>query len=92
MSANCCVDTCNGALEFARGKGPDYDALVHVIEDCIKICLLREDFEKRNSELLPQVKVLCAEACSRCADWCEKKGDTELKDCVEECRSCCRNC
>lgn len=92
MTGAMCVDTCNSALSYAKGKGESYAALAIVIEDCVKLCGIREDFEKRGSSLLAQARSLCAEACARCAAACEAMNDDNLSNCIKECRACADHC
>lgn len=87
-----CADVCGDALSYAKGKGESYKSLVTIIEDCIDICAVRAQLEKRGSALLADVKKLCAEACSRCATACESMKDEHLKNCIQECRSCTTSC
>lgn len=92
MAGAFCVDACNSALTYAKGKGEAYAGLVKVIEDCVELCSLRENFERRGSALLGQAKALCADACSRCASACEAMNDDNLSNCIKECRACSSQC
>ena len=92
MNQDTCAESCSNALIYARGKGPSYEAIAKVIEDCVAICKLRQDLEKRGSELLNQVKALCAEACARCVASCKYANDEQLKQCIETCQTCCNSC
>ncbi len=92
MSQNTCAESCGTALAYAKGKGPSYESIAKAIEDCVAICKLREDLEKRGSELLSQVKALCSEACARCVASCKSANDDQLKQCIETCQSCCNSC
>lgn len=92
MSQQSCADACGTALTYAKGKGPSFESIANAIEDCVAICKLREDLERRGSELLIQVKALCAEACARCVASCKSANDENLKQCIETCQSCSNNC
>jgi|688.fasta_scaffold72207_5 hypothetical protein len=92
MSGASCVDACSNAISYAKEKGETYAALVSVIEDCVALCALREEFQKRSSALLAQIKTLCGEACSRCASACESMDDENLANCIKDCRECSDNC
>lgn len=92
MAGAMCADTCSSALSYAKGKGESYAALADVIEDCVRLCGLREDFERRGSTLLAKAKDLCAEACARCASECEAMKDENLSKCIAECRACAAHC
>ena len=92
MAEAMCVDRCNDALIYAKGKGETYAKLVKTMEDCVNLCDLRQKFEERGSALLQQAKALCAEACARCASECEAMNDENLSNCIEECRACATHC
>jgi hypothetical protein len=92
MSQTTCVSACGTALTYVKGKGAGFEKLAKTIEDCISLCQLREEFEKRGSALFEKVKGLCAEACARCASECKAANDSNLASCIEECSSCSDSC
>lgn len=89
---NKCATECKTTLNYAKKKGAKYASVAKAIEDCIKVCNLCEDFDKRGSDLHAQASALCAEACNKCISACEASKDKQLQKCINECKTCATAC
>ena len=89
---NKCATVCKTTLTYAKTKGAKYAAVAKTLEDCIKVCNLCEDFDKRGSDMHAQVNALCTEACNKCIAACEATKDKQLQKCIDECKTCATAC
>lgn len=95
---NCtaCHISCEHTLQHCLQMGGDHADPLHIrlLRDCAQICATSADFLTRGSDLHPFTCAACAEACSRCADDCERIGahDPVMKACAELCRRCAESC
>jgi len=83
-------DTCAAhcAKLLAEGKKEHLDML-RMCLDCADICSTAGRVIAKDGPLSSVIAASCAEACKRCADYCEKySADPIVKLCVAECRKC----
>jgi hypothetical protein len=57
--------------------------------DCADMSGICADMMMRGSAMTDQMVTMCAEACVRCADMCDRAGHTE---CAQACRQCADSC
>lgn len=61
--------------------------------DCADVCGMSSHLVSRRGPFMHLVCSSCAEACTRCAQECEKfPDDRHMKACAEECRRCEKAC
>src|SRR2546421_10731097 len=76
---NCkeCHAICEQTIVYCLQQGGQHAEAHHIqtLLDCAQICQTSEDFLLRNSPLHPQTCQVCAQACLRCAESCEKMGN-----------------
>jgi hypothetical protein len=97
---NCttCHQVCLRTIQHCLGMGGKHVEPKHIrtMADCVQICAVSADFMLRGSDLHPRTCGVCAEACQRCADDCDRVGaggsDTQMKQCADTCRRCAESC
>ena len=90
-----CRHECQGTLfNHCLQMGGDHLKPDHVkiMMDCIQICQVAADAMVRQSTVIADICMACANACESCADSCEALGDEEMEYCAKLCRSCADYC
>jgi hypothetical protein len=97
-----CIDSCQECartcLETARHcleMGGEHAAAEHIttLLDCAEICRTSANFMARGSDMHGAICGVCADACIRCAEACERFPDDEvMRKCAEICRRCAESC
>jgi hypothetical protein len=91
-----CHQVCLQTIQHCLGTGGKHAEQSHirVMADCAQICAVGADFMLRDSNLHGRTCGVCAEACQRCADDCERidGGDQQMKLCADACRRCAESC
>lgn len=89
-----CQKTCNNCF-YACLKEDDVKMMAECIRldrECADLCGLVVDFAQRESDRLPEILELCANACDACADECEKHDMDHCQACAKACRECATAC
>ena len=89
-----CQKTCNNCF-YACLKEDDVKMMAECIRldrECADLCGLVVDFAQRDSDRLPEMLELCANACDACADECEKHEMDHCQQCAKACRECAQAC
>ncbi len=86
-----CKHICEKTLKHCSEMGGEHSQPEHikVLKDCIKACDEAEmSIGKKDSYEKDKCNT-CLEACTKCAEFCEKmKDDKIMAKCAKECRSC----
>lgn len=94
---NCqeCARTCLETARHCLEMGGEHAAAEHIttLLDCAEICQTSANFMSRGSQMQGAVCGVCADACIRCAEACERFPDDEvMRKCAEICRRCAESC
>jgi hypothetical protein len=91
-----CFATCNETIGHCLRMGGKHADAEHIatLQDCALLCVTSAELMSRLSPYHHDTCVLCAEACRRCADDCDRidAKDTMMQECAAECRSCADAC
>ncbi len=89
-----CYSICAEAVTRCLERGGAYAAkpVLHLLIDCSEICQITAGFMLRGSSLVRLMNTVCAEACLRCAQGCERFDDDLLQQCAEVCLRCVDAC
>jgi hypothetical protein len=91
-----CFATCEETIAHCLKLGGKHAEPEHIatLRDCALLCATSAELMTRNSPYHHDTCVLCAEACRRCADDCERVDarDGMMQECAAECRSCADAC
>lgn len=89
-----CYSICAEAVTRCLERGGAYAAkpMLHLLIDCSEICQTAAGFMLRGSSLSQLMNAVCAEACERCAEGCERFDDDLLQQCAEVCLRCADAC
>jgi Domain of Unknown Function (DUF326) len=85
-----CSETISHCLE--RGGSFATKPLPLSLMDCAQICQLTADLLLRGSPLRHLMTSICATACERSAQHCDRFDDDILRQCAEACRRCAEAC
>ncbi len=95
---NCldCHRLCTHTTQHCLEMGGAHAEASHVrtMQDCAQACITCADFMLRISPLHPRYCGICADACQKCAEECERLGgnDETMKECAMACRKCEESC
>ena len=98
-----CIQECSGCHQvclqtiqhcLAMGGKHAEQAHIRLLADCAQICAVSADFMVRGSTLHGRTCGVCAEACRRCAEDCDRVGggEQQMKLCADTCRRCAASC
>lgn len=88
LSCEKCVVAC-----LSESYPQKMDRCIKLTRDCKDICGLLAKFLSRNSQIAPQMVLVCEELCRMCAEECTKNAQLKhCKDCAEACIRCAETC
>lgn len=89
-----CQKACNNCF-YSCLKEDDIKMMAECIRldrECADLCGVVLDFAQRESDRLPEILELCANACDACADECEMHDMDHCQKCAKACRECAEAC
>lgn len=90
-----CHQVCLKTIQHCLSMGGKHAEASHIhdLTDCAQLCVVAADFMIRQSPLHEKTWGVCADACVRCAESCERLNDSqEMQTCVDACRKCETDC
>lgn len=90
-----CARSCYETITHCLELGGEHAEPRHInaLLDCAQICETTAAFMSRGSELHPKLCAVCADACERCAQECERFPDDKvMAECAEICRQTAKSC
>lgn len=90
-----CHRACEQLIPYCLEKGGMHAERNHIqiLSTCADICRTSAHFMMWNSELHGRVCGVCADACLKCAEDCERMSDDQMmKMCADICRQCAESC
>lgn len=90
-----CQRTCEQLIPYCLEKGGAHAERSHIetLFGCAEICRTSAHLMIWTSDLHAKLCGVCADACIRCAEDCERMGDDEaMSNCAEVCRQCADSC
>ena len=91
-----CHATCLETIAHCLKMGGKHAEAGHIatMQDCALMCITSVELMTRESQFHHDVCMLCAEACRKCADDCERvdANDAMMQECAAECHSCADAC
>lgn len=91
-----CASICEQTIAHCLKLGGEHAEARHIqtLQDCILMCTTSAELMARESPFHHDTCVLCADACRRCAEDCERVDarDQLMQECAAECRSCADAC
>ena len=91
-----CHSICTQTVNHCLSMGGEHAQPTHIttLLDCAEICQTSANFMLRGSPLHARTCGVCTEACTRCAEECERLagGDQQMQACADACRRCAESC
>lgn len=84
-----CANTCLAMIQYCDKIGDKYDGLKAACEDCLAVCRLTADTEKRSSPIHEMMMPVCVEACRLMIEQCSSfPEDDYCKECIRDGKAC----
>lgn len=91
-----CSSMCTSCADACSAENMDMRQCIRICSDCADVCMAASRLSVRrtgqNPTMLGAMLETCGQACTLCAEECERHEHDHCKLCAEMCRECAADC